>query len=98
MSAYEYVRIEVDFGDLSELNRFSADGWRVVWIVEAIRNVDARIRVPVHIALLEREARAPQPSALCSECGQPLDKHVREQGVISYCPDPPSAPKERERE
>jgi len=30
MSRYEYIRLRLDFGDLSELNRYSGDGWRVV--------------------------------------------------------------------
>jgi hypothetical protein len=30
---YEYIRIKLDFGDLSELNRYSNDGWQVVTVV-----------------------------------------------------------------
>jgi len=32
---YEYIRIRFDFGDLSELNQYSQDGWRVVAVVQA---------------------------------------------------------------
>jgi hypothetical protein len=31
--AYEYIRLKLDMGDLSELNRFSQDGWHVAGIV-----------------------------------------------------------------
>lgn len=30
---YEYIRLEVDMGDLEKLNRFSGDGWHVVAVV-----------------------------------------------------------------
>jgi hypothetical protein len=30
MKRYEYIRIQFDFGDLSELNRYSGDGWRLI--------------------------------------------------------------------
>lgn len=31
MQGYEYIRISIDFGDLSELNSLSSTGWRVVY-------------------------------------------------------------------
>lgn len=52
MKAYEYIRLQVDLGDLSALNRFGAAGWRVVAIVEAIT-------IGPPYALLEREIHAP---------------------------------------
>jgi hypothetical protein len=35
---YEYIRIELDFGDLSELNKLSSHGWRAVSVVENQEN------------------------------------------------------------
>lgn len=32
-SKYEYIRIEIDFGDLEQLNRFGQDGWQLVQVV-----------------------------------------------------------------
>ena len=57
MPAYEYIRIKLDMGDLSELNRFSNDGWRVAAIAYDI--VEGCIR---DYALLER----PLPESKCS--------------------------------
>jgi hypothetical protein len=34
MRAYEYIRLGLDMGDLSELNRFSRDGWHVAGVVK----------------------------------------------------------------
>ena len=34
MKRYEYIRLAVDFGDLSELNRLSGIGWHVVAVVQ----------------------------------------------------------------
>jgi hypothetical protein len=54
MQAYEYIRLGIDMGDLSALNRYSADGWRVVSIVATDRSNREQY------ALLERPL-PPQP-------------------------------------
>jgi hypothetical protein len=54
MTRYEYIRIELDFGDLSELNRYSADGWRVVLLRDYVEQVDARVQKRLTYVLLER--------------------------------------------
>ena len=33
MRAYEYIRLKLDLGDLSELNRYSHQGWHVTAVV-----------------------------------------------------------------
>ena len=33
MSAYEYIRTKLDWGDLEELNRLGSVGWRVASVV-----------------------------------------------------------------
>jgi hypothetical protein len=54
---YEYIRLEIDFGSLSALNRFSRDGWRVVQVVPIGSEGDVRMvdgERFSHYALLER--------------------------------------------
>jgi hypothetical protein len=56
MTGYEYIRLEIDMGDLSELNSLSADGWRVVAVIE-----DSGLEGgAAHFVLLER----PLPQAV----------------------------------
>ena len=52
---YEYIRLFVRLDNLEELNRYGADGWRVVTWAEAMRQVDARVRVHGMMTLLERK-------------------------------------------
>ncbi len=57
---YEYIRLAVDVGDLSELNSLSSVGFRVVAVIDekdsAYVDSDGCIyRGLVHYALLERE-------------------------------------------
>lgn len=35
---YEYIRLRVDRDDLSQLNRFGRDGWRVVAVLGRTEN------------------------------------------------------------
>lgn len=48
---YEYIRLPFDIGDLSELNRFGGDGWRVCSVFQQAGGEAGDI----HIALLERK-------------------------------------------
>ena len=49
---YEYITIPFDIGDLSDLNRYSMNGWRVVCVVSDPTNKPGEF--PRHFALLER--------------------------------------------
>lgn len=48
---YEYIRIGVDIGDLTQLNDYGMNGWRVVGIFLSSMGPTA---YPTHYALLER--------------------------------------------
>jgi hypothetical protein len=52
---YEYIRIEIDMGDLTKLNSLSSVGWRVVGVVQEKR-VTQYMGTPTwaNFALLER--------------------------------------------
>lgn len=57
---YEYIRIEIDMGDLSELNVLSGTGWKVVAVIDEEVNgptygdIEAEGIHTIHFALLER--------------------------------------------
>lgn len=46
---YEYIWVKFDLGDLEGLNRYSLDGWRVVYVEK-----NAVTREGTHRGLLER--------------------------------------------
>lgn len=48
---YEYIRVEFDIGDLTKINIYSMNGWRVVAIVPGDIITGQRLN---HYALLER--------------------------------------------
>lgn len=54
MIRYEYIRLEVDMGDLKELNGLSSSGWRAVAIVNEVQTKAHGYKHVVHYALLER--------------------------------------------
>lgn len=51
---YEYIRIEFDIGDLSELNNYSMNGWRVVTIYRNPHYAKGSTIKNMDYALLER--------------------------------------------
>lgn len=53
MTAYGYIRLYFDFGDLSEMNRLSSVGWRVVSVQREIHG-DADLKERPMVALMER--------------------------------------------
>lgn len=57
MKKYEYIRIGIDMGDLSELNALSGTGWKIVAVVNnPYFHRDDRVFDAIsHYALLERE-------------------------------------------
>jgi hypothetical protein len=50
MTRYEYIALEFGFGDLSALNRYSNDGWKVV-------SVQPQFKCLAFYAMLEREVK-----------------------------------------
>jgi hypothetical protein len=56
MRTFEYIRLPLDMGDLSELNALSSVGWRVVAVVYHKLTGDLlKDREHENYALLERE-------------------------------------------
>lgn len=71
MIKYEYIRLELDMGDLGPLNRYSGDGWRVVAVTGS----------GYYSALLERPLPTPETEKLtweriAQECGELAKAHV----------------------
>ena len=50
---FEYIRLFLDIGDLSELNRLGSIGWHCVGLVDL--NMRPQVRNNMILVLLERE-------------------------------------------
>ena len=55
MPRYEYIRLAIDVGDLSELNGLSSVGFRVVAVIDEWELGGLTDFERIHYALLERE-------------------------------------------
>lgn len=61
MIRYEYIRLEVDMGNLTELNGLASSGWHVVAIVDEVQTKAHGYKHVVHYALLERPLPGARP-------------------------------------